>query len=212
MKLIRYKIFLILIVALGVGFVLPSFGKTVSESILLSWITFAGLYVIESVITLFLVDSKRIVLWSKDEDLGVWFQFAILILVCSTALIGLIFVKQEADLHGATLGHDMMFIASITLAWFVLHLSFVFRYAHLYYGDQNDKYVRHARGFDFPDEVHPDYLDFAYYSFTIGMTFQVSDVTIKTKGLRRLTLIHALFSFLFNTILVALTINEVLGT
>jgi len=196
---------------MGVGFLLPSLGRTVSESVLWSWVTFGSLYLIESVITFIRVDSKRILQWSKDEDLGVWFQFAILILVCSTALIGLIFVKQEADLHGATLAHEILFIASISLAWFVLHLSFVFRYAHLYYGDENKKYARHARGLDFPDDVHPDYIDFAYYSFTIGMTFQVSDVTIKTKGLRRLTLVHSLFSFLFNTILVALTINEVLG-
>jgi uncharacterized membrane protein len=80
----------------------------------------------------------------------------------------------------------------------------------LYYGDLNQKYSRHAKGLDFPEEEHPDYLDFAYYSYTIGMTFQVSDVTVKTKGLRRLTLVHSLISFIFNTILVALTINEIL--
>ncbi|MBS1497011.1 MAG: DUF1345 domain-containing protein, partial [Bacteroidetes bacterium] len=59
-----------------------------------------------------------------------------------------------------------------------------------------------GKGLDFPGDHDPDYLDFAYYSFVIGMTFQVSDVTIKTKRLRRLTLLHSIISFIFNTVIV----------
>jgi uncharacterized membrane protein len=72
-------------------------------------------------------------------------------------------------------------------------------------------YEKHARGLQFPGEEAPDYWDFLYFSMTIGMTFQVSDVTISAKAIRRLVLVHALISFLFNTVIIALTINEMVS-
>jgi uncharacterized membrane protein len=87
---------------------------------------------------------------------------------------------------------------------------FAMRYAHAYYGDgkSGDK---HAGGLEFPSDDTPDYLDFAYFSFVIGMTCQVSDVQITAKSLRTLALIHGILSFCFNTIILALTINTVSG-
>ena len=69
---------------------------------------------------------------------------------------------------------------------------------------------RHAGGLVFPGERAPDYMDFAYFSFVIGMTFQVSDVQITSRGLRQLVLVHGILSFAFNAIILALTINTVL--
>jgi uncharacterized membrane protein len=69
----------------------------------------------------------------------------------------------------------------------------------------------HRGGLDFLNEKRPDYLDFAYFSFVIGMTFQVSDVTVSSSRIRRLVLLHGLISFLFNTIIVALSINIIAG-
>ena len=63
---------------------------------------------------------------------------------------------------------------------------------------------------DIPEEDFPDYMDFAYFSFVIGMTFQVSDVRIISRRIRRLALLHGLLSFLFNTVIVALVINVIL--
>ena len=159
------------------------------------------------------IPSGSIMLRAKEEDLGVWMQFIVLVITCSTALVAIIFWNSDSNLHFSkhSVIHELFFIASVTLAWLVLHLSFTFRYAHLYYGDENEKYSGHVRGLDFPGEDHPDYFDFAYYSFTIGMTFQVSDVVIKSKGLRRLTLAHSLVAFFFNTILIAITINEIIN-
>jgi uncharacterized membrane protein len=95
----------------------------------------------------------------------------------------------------------------------LVHTLFVFRYAHLYYqsrpkGKAQDKYLE---GLEFPEEDEPDYLDFSYFSFVIGMTFQVSDVTISSKQIRRLALLHGLISFAFNTVIVALSINVISG-
>ena len=89
---------------------------------------------------------------------------------------------------------------------------FTLRYAHLYYrpteGGHN---AGRQQGLEFPNDTEPDFLDFTYFSFVIGMTFQVSDVTISSREIRRLALVHALLSFAFNTLLVALTINVVSG-
>lgn len=212
MKYTRYKLIFNFLIATAVSFLFFKLDRTEEESILIGWLTFGLLYIGESLYVLFSVNSKNIMNRSSQEDLGIWVQFALLTLVCSTALVTIIFWRNDSSQLGKSNWlHEVMFISSVSFAWIVLHLSFTFRYAHLYYGDENEKYKKHARGLDFPDDEHPDYIDFAYYSFTIGMTFQVSDVTIKTKGLRRLTLVHSLFSFLFNTILVAITINEIIN-
>lgn len=213
MKIIRFKILLIFLLSFLTGACFYYLKWSIQESIVLAWLTFGILYLLESLFTIIRIPSRQIMSRAKDEDLGVWMQFIILVITCSTALIAIIFWNSDNNIHFSkhSIIHEVFFIASIILAWLVLHLSFTFRYAHLYYGDENEKYAKHARGLDFPGEVHPDYFDFAYYSFTIGMTFQVSDVVIKSKGLRRLTLAHSLVAFFFNTILIAITINEIIN-
>lgn len=211
MKIVRFKILVVFLISFLVGAVFYGLRWSVQESIIFSWLTFGGLYILESVISMVRIPSASIMLRAKEEDLGVWMQFIVLVMTCSTALIAIIFWNSDNTIHFSKHStiHEIFFIATVTLAWMVLHLSFTFRYAHLYYGDE--KYVKHARGLDFPGEDHPDYFDFAYYSFTIGMTFQVSDVVIKSKGLRRLSLAHSLLAFFFNTILIAITINEIIN-
>lgn len=70
---------------------------------------------------------------------------------------------------------------------------------------------KNAEGLNFPQEKQPDYIDFAYFSFVIGMTFQVSDVQINSRIIRRTALAHGLLSFALNTFVVALTINLIAG-
>lgn len=110
--------------------------------------------------------------------------------------------------------HLILSFSCIVCSWILVHTIFTLRYAHLYYNPTEDDRKgrdRQQRGLEFPHEEEPDYLDFTYFSFVIGMTFQVSDVTISSRELRRLALVHALLSFAFNTLLVALTINVVSG-
>ena len=86
---------------------------------------------------------------------------------------------------------------------------FAYRYALLYYGDHPLDPDLHTVGLQIPNELWPDYLDFAYFSFVIGMTFQVSDIEISSRQIRRVALVHGMISFLFNTVIVALSINVV---
>jgi len=92
------------------------------------------------------------------------------------------------------------------LGWLLIHTTFIFRYAHLFYYD-SDQDGTAQRGLDFPGTKDPDDYDFAYFSFVIGMTFQVSDVQITDPGVRSLALVHALLSFGYNTAIIALGVN-----
>ena len=98
-------------------------------------------------------------------------------------------------------------LLGVAFSWFLLHTIFTNRYAHMYYERTDKKSDAHTGGLTFPEEEKPDYFDFAYFSFVIGMTFQVSDVVVTSHKLRKLVLMHGLISFAFNAIIVALTIS-----
>jgi uncharacterized membrane protein len=91
-------------------------------------------------------------------------------------------------------------VATVALSWLSVQTVFVLRYAHLHYIEG---------GFDFHDGKEPDYADFAYVAFTIGMTYQVSDTDLTSKRIRRTALRHALLSYVFGIAVIAVTINVV---
>jgi uncharacterized membrane protein len=96
-------------------------------------------------------------------------------------------------------------IVSVGIAWLVTHTAFTLRYAHLYYREDREG----IGGLEFPGGARPNYFDFAYFAFTIGMCFQTSDVCISSSQLRRAALLHALVSFAYNTLILALVLNLV---
>ena len=98
-------------------------------------------------------------------------------------------------------------VLSVVLSWLFLNVMFAVHYAHGYYGDFGEKHA----GLEFPDTPEPDYWDFAYFSIVIGMTFQVSDVQITSKYLRRVVLLHSVIAFFFNVFIIAITVNIVAG-
>jgi uncharacterized membrane protein len=93
-------------------------------------------------------------------------------------------------------------LSAILLSWTLTHTIYGLRYMHMYYGSGHS-----ASGLDFPGDERPDGMDFQYFSFTIGMTYQVSDVTISHRSLRRVVLRHAILSFAYATVIIAMTIN-----
>lgn len=104
----------------------------------------------------------------------------------------------------------VLVVVTLFASWLMTHTSFALRYAHEYYSrDENGKDF--DRGLEFPNEKRPDYLDFLYFALVLGMTFQVSDVQITARKMRRLATVHGLLSFLFNTIILALTVNIAAG-
>jgi uncharacterized membrane protein len=108
----------------------------------------------------------------------------------------------QANMHAA------FSLLAIVLSWVLLHAFYAFHYAHLYYDvDEGDPERSLRKGLKFPTDDPPDYWDFLYYSFTIAMCFQSSDVTIVGRSMRRVTLFHAILSFLYVTAILGLVIN-----
>lgn len=157
----------------------------------------------ESLRTAKLQDSSRVTI----------FLFVLAGVIASVFAVGHLLGSAHAR-HGALL------VATTTLAfctligsWGLLHTLFTLRYAHLYYGDADGdpETPEHRGGLDFPGETAPDYLDFAYFSFVIGMTCQVSDVQISGRAMRRMALLHGWLAFGFNTVILAISINIASG-
>jgi uncharacterized membrane protein len=95
-------------------------------------------------------------------------------------------------------------LASVFVSWILVHTVFTLKYARLYYSGR-------AGGIDFNEPDDPQYTDFAYLSFTIGMTFQVSDTNLESKQIRRTALRHAWLSFPLGAVIIATAINLVAG-
>jgi uncharacterized membrane protein len=122
--------------------------------------------------------------------------------VAVLAAVGLLLVRAGSASGGTKAYLISLGIVSVAISWALVHTVFTLRYARAYYGDP-------VGGIDFNEDDPPTYLDFAYLAVTIGMTFQVSDTNLTSKPMRRIALVHALLSYLFGAVIVALVINVV---
>lgn len=98
-----------------------------------------------------------------------------------------------------------LILVTLVLGWLFSNLVYTFHYAYLFYRD--DKTGGDHGGIEVPDKAEPDYWDFAYFAFTLGMTFQTSDIAITSSAIRRVVLFHSLAAFVFNLGVLAFTIN-----
>jgi uncharacterized membrane protein len=117
-------------------------------------------------------------------------------------------VRQMSGLERA--GHIALGIVALAGSWLMIHTIYAFHYAHRYYQDEK-RQNEDAGGLDFPGPEDPDYADFIYYAFVVGMTSQVSDVQAVSREMRLITLAHSVLSFAFNMLVLALSINVVAG-
>jgi len=137
---------------------------------------------------------------------GEWSVFALTILGAIMSFTSIFLFSGAPSGHKAERGLYLAFvIVTLALSWLTTHVSFAYRYAHEYY--TVDAECGPEGGLVFPGDEKPDYLDFIYFSFVLGMTFQVSDVNITAKKLRRLATVQGLIGFLFNTVILALSVN-----
>jgi len=137
-------------------------------------------------------------------------RFALLVLTVAAAAasLGAIIVELGVSRSAAPTGWQLALAAvTIVLSWVFTHTIFALHYAHDYYGERGGK----AGGLNFPGEQQPDYWDFVYFSFVIGMTSQVSDVAVSSRLIRRTVNAHGIVSFFFNAALLALTVNIAAG-
>lgn len=188
--------------------------ESVPAQILSIWIIFALTIVILGWISIIWSHPLQVRKFAKMQDSSRYLLFLFIIVASLVSLVAIIFLLKSTKGHGSSSvsGHVLLAISAVAVSWCLVHTVFTMRYAHLYYDtDTDDGKPRKGGGLDFPSETEPDYLDFAYFSFVIGMTFQVSDVEISSRVIRRHALLHGLISFVFNTAIVALSINVISG-
>lgn len=155
------------------------------------WVTVAG------------ADSAKTARLARAEDASRTAAEAVLLGAGTASLIAVAFtLGQASHVHAPTRGLlTGLALTSVALAWSSVHTVYALRYARLYYTPPDG-------GIDFQGE-RPDYLDFAYLALTLGMTFQVSDTALTGKRVRRTALRHALTSYLFGTVIVAIAVSSV---
>jgi uncharacterized membrane protein len=138
------------------------------------------------------------------------YVFVIAAACASLAAVAFVLATTKAMAGTRFITHFALAIGTVILSWLVVHTMFTLHYAYLFYRKTHGEKI--AGGLVFPDgQFEPDYLDFAYFSFVIGMTSQVSDVQINSREIRRLALLHGMVSFGFNTAVLALSINIISG-
>lgn len=144
---------------------------------------------------------------ATEEDPGRRTADFVLLLAALAGVVAVVYILVDARqlAGGAQLGVALLAVGSVALSWLLVHTLYTLRYARMYYrtGD--------GSGVNFNQEEPPQYSDFAYLAFTLGMTFQVSDTNVTNSTIRRAILRHTLLSYLFGTVIVAATVNLIAG-
>jgi len=187
--------------AIGVLFLLCPDWRTPTK-LLLGWDIGLTLYLVLGIDMMVRADMAHIRSRAAMQDEG---AIALLLLPVAAAIASLVAIFAElATAKGSTnFGwHAALAVTTIALSWTFIHVLFALHYAHDYYGSGT-----RANGLIFPGDDKPDYWDFAYFAFVVGMTFQVSDVQVSNRLIRRLVVTHGALSFVFNTAILAVSVN-----
>src|SRR5215471_2002118 len=176
------------------------------------WNAFAAVILALDWLIIWTTPQRKIRERAKQEDLSRLLIFIFVVIAACAALLAVGFLirahKDQSGGHFAV--HLLLTLSTVISSWALLHTVYSLRYAHAYYGDSDQPGVQqHAGGLIFPGDRPPNYFDFAYFSFVVGMTCQVSDVQITSRRMRRIALVHSILSFGFNTLILALLINTV---
>lgn len=191
-----------LLVGLAAGILTGMRGEWV-PAVIVGWAAACVTYLLWVWLTVWRMDAPTTASHSTREDPGRAIS-DLLVVIASLASLGApvsLLIEARAS-ERITIA--MLAVMSVALSWGLIHTLFTLRYASLYYSGPDG-------GVEFNQPEAPNYGDFAYLAFTLGMTFQVSDTTLQTHGIRMAALRHALLSYLFGTIILATLINLVTG-
>ena len=173
-----------------------------------SWDAASGMYLLLAWTTIAGADAEATRISTRNRQSSLTILLIVLGAAC-ISVAALAFMYKSG--HGLPVWKKMLHVALSFLAlgfsWLLIHTRFAFHYAHRYYIGGRGARAAHTGGLNFPGDRDPDYLDFAYFSFVIGMTSQVSDVAVTSRVMRRITLAHGLLSFGFNVAVLALSVN-----
>ena len=158
------------------------------------------------------------------EDPGRSAVYVLVLFVSTASILAATVLVRGAKTAPPLESHALVTLCLLTvaLAWTLTHTTFTLRYAHLYYREPLEGSERALKiagrdehsefgGIEFPGKAHADYFDFAYFAFTIGMCFQVSDATVTSREIRRAVLLQATMAFVYNTVILAFVLNLAFG-
>lgn len=192
-------------IALGTGLLasllLPGFGLARLMPVA-AWDIAVLVYVAWTWYVVWRLDPRATRSHAVREDPGRTTADVILIIASFASLAAVVFlILHAAQVTGGLRTLDLVLgLATVVLSWLLVHTLYTLKYARLYYKQTQGEV-------EFNESDAPQYTDFAYLAFTLGMTFQVSDTNIKTKEMRIAVLRHALLSYIFGTVIIATTIN-----
>jgi len=192
-------------VVLGIAVAL-AVGNTVGWRFALAgWVATAGVYVVWTQLIVLGMDADQTRRWVTREDPTRWLA-DVVIVSASVASLGGVGYVVAAGSHTGPRAVEAAVVGILTVAasWFAVHTLFTVHYARLYYSDK-------PGGINFHDPEPPRFRDFAYLAYTVGMTYQVSDTEIGLTSIRATVLRHALLSYLFGAVVLAVTINLIAG-
>ncbi|MDE1192417.1 MAG: DUF1345 domain-containing protein [Arachidicoccus sp.] len=205
-----FKVIISAVIALGVYIINP---LKPALQLIFSWDVFSFLLLFFVWITFFTTNIKDIRNEAQREDSSRIVIFVIVIMATILSMFAVLHlvINDKQNSESKILSLALGFICMI-FSWCLVQTFFTLRYAHLYYAkDEKKNSDEEKGGLEFPGKNKPDFIDFAYFAFTIGMTFQVSDVEISEKKIRRITLLHSMIAFAFNALVISLSVNIISG-
>ena len=213
MKLSETRVGPRLLVAIALGLLAlavpaPGFGAALRGT--LAWVVGVIVFLALTFIAIGDGSPERVRERARTLDERAWVLFVVIVAAGFVSLVALGFVLQKPA--GPTAPRIVLALVAVALSWLLVHTMFALHYAHVFYGDLDPGSEYKMRGgLAFPGHQPPDYWDFLYFAFVVGMTCQVSDVQVTARAMRRLTLAHGVLSFFFNTGILALAVNLIAG-
>jgi uncharacterized membrane protein len=211
----RPRLLISIICGIFVGLILPADWR-VNTRLLLGWNSGAFLYFVLAGVMILTSSHAKISRQAEQQDEGRFVILALTILASAMA-IGAIIAQLATvkDMKGLAKDlHILLAALTIVSAWTLIHLMFALHYAHEFVLERAAHGSRPAKergGLTFPGSEAPDYVDFLYFSYVIGVASQTADVEISSPAMRRIALVHCVLAFFFNSAVLALTINIAAG-
>jgi uncharacterized membrane protein len=180
--------------------------------VLIAWNAGALAYLVLAWLAVARANPEMTLVRAQAQDQTGFVMFLLVVTAAATSFVAIGFLSSDLkDLpFWPRTWHLTLSVVALLLSWLLIQTLFAFHYARRYYS-RHVSSMELRRGLKFPGDKEPDYLDFAYYSFVVGMTSQVSDVAVLTRHMRRLTLVHGVLSFIFNIAILAMSINIIGG-
>ncbi|MDE1969055.1 MAG: DUF1345 domain-containing protein [Alphaproteobacteria bacterium] len=205
---------ILLAVAIGVAAAWLAWGAMpLPYPLAVGWIVGVAFFLASTAVILSRATADRMRARARKQDPLRPVILAVVVVAALVSLVALGFMLGQKGGTGLGAGARILIAGlAVLCSWTLTHTMFALHYAHLYYGDNPLVEGEQDRGgLKFPEERVPDFWDFLYYAFVVGMTCQVSDVQVTSRHMRRMTLGHGVLAFFFNAVILALAVNFIAG-